>query len=262
MPLNRTPNELNREARKGINENWDKLEGVQSQIDNLVLESGGDSNLEVVQARGGRNVLNTRITEIEAKSNNPLGSMQTNGQKIPLSMLSNDVKEAMTGNTEITSAKGYFENNRGVEYPLKNMLFNGEIGGFANRTKNAILDVKVFGAKIDKVYRIMYVANGNESNGKERWGITLAEYDKDSLASSNLNYRFIFVYNNDTLTGNEGNANYQKGSDGIDTITVDNGEIACSVTVDRGYLSNNGWKSVTVSQDAPTAFIDPSNYFF
>src|SRR5699024_12561175 len=85
----------------------------------------------------------------------------------PLSLHLHDALPILTGTTEITSAKGYFENNRGVEYPLKNMLFNGEIGGFANRTKNAILDVKVFGAKIDKVYRIMYVANGNESKDRK-----------------------------------------------------------------------------------------------
>ena len=44
---------------------------MQNQIDNLVLESGGDSNLEVVQARGQYNTLNNRLsTEEEIRKSN------------------------------------------------------------------------------------------------------------------------------------------------------------------------------------------------
>ena len=44
-----------------------ELSTVKTQINNLVLESGGDSNLEVVQARGGRHTLNDRL-DIEKKN--------------------------------------------------------------------------------------------------------------------------------------------------------------------------------------------------
>ena len=44
-----------------------ELSIVKTQINNLVLESGGDSNLEVVQARGGRHTLNDRL-DIEEKN--------------------------------------------------------------------------------------------------------------------------------------------------------------------------------------------------
>lgn len=206
--------------------------------------------------------LNNNFSYLDAHASNPIGVIQSSGRKITLDLLGNDVKAAMSGNTEITAAQGYFENNRGVDYPLRNMLFNGEIKDINNRAKNAILDVKIFGAKVDKIYRLLYVSNGFESKNKERWGITLAEYDKSTLSETNSDYRWLFIFNDDDRQGNEGNANYQKGSDGIDTITVDNGEIACSVTVDRGYLTDNNWNSMTVSNDAPTAFIDPSNYFF
>ncbi len=69
MDLNRTPNPLNREARNQENENWHKLERLNKSVNNLVLHSGGDSNLEVVQARGGESTLNDRINSVEDKAN-------------------------------------------------------------------------------------------------------------------------------------------------------------------------------------------------
>jgi len=65
MKLNRTANEIDREARNNENENWNRLEKLSKEINDLVLESGGDSNLEVVQARGGEPVLNDRLNKIE-----------------------------------------------------------------------------------------------------------------------------------------------------------------------------------------------------
>ena len=208
--------------------------------------------------------LNDNFSYLDSISNNPLGAMQASGHKIPLDMLGNDVIQAMTGNTEITNAAGYFENNRGVDYPLRNMRYRNEIGTISDAAKNAILDIKVFGAKVDKLYRLVMIANGYVSNGKERWGISLTEYEKENFETVGLITDNVFLYNNDDMVGNEGNANYQKGSDGIDTITVDNGEIACSVTVDRNVISStgNGLFMNLNSPHAPTAIIDPSNYFF
>lgn len=38
---------------------------LEKQLNQLVLESSGDSNAEVIQARNGENTLNDRITKIE-----------------------------------------------------------------------------------------------------------------------------------------------------------------------------------------------------
>src|SRR5690625_7062075 len=67
MKLNRTANEIDREARNNENENWNRLEKLSKEVDDLVLESGGDSNLEVVQARGGEPVLNDRLNKLDAE---------------------------------------------------------------------------------------------------------------------------------------------------------------------------------------------------
>lgn len=155
---------------------------------------------------------------------------------------------------------GYFENNRGVDYPLKNMMFRGTTGTISQQAKDAILDAKVFGANVDSYYRLTMIANGNESKGKNRYGITLEEYRKSDFTSTGYRSKNVFIYNDDDDTTNSGNANYIKGSDGIDTISVDNGEIACSITVDRSKIT--GLFLNLNNPHAPTAIIDPSNYFF
>ena len=164
----------------------------------------------------------------------------------------------------VGEGKGYLEENKGVDYPLRNMRFNGNTGTVSEAAKNAILDAKVFGARIGYYYKLTMIANGYESNGKKRWGITLEERSIENFETTGGTNRFIFIYNNDSTAGNDDNANYQKGNDGIDTITVDNGEIACSVTIDRNVISNIGQGLFLnlATPHAPTAIIDPSNYFF
>lgn len=60
-----------RKTRNDLNENfkelYDKDDNIQQQVNDLVLESGGDSNLEVVQARGGHRVLNDRLNSIDSQ---------------------------------------------------------------------------------------------------------------------------------------------------------------------------------------------------
>lgn len=60
---------LDRHNRNGINDNFkylfDSQKRTASQLDDLVLSSGGSSNAEVVQARGGRNTLDARLREME-----------------------------------------------------------------------------------------------------------------------------------------------------------------------------------------------------
>src|SRR5690625_777198 len=60
-----------RKTRNDLNENfkelYDKDDNIQQQVNDLVLESGGDSNLEVVQARGGYRVLNDRLDAVDSQ---------------------------------------------------------------------------------------------------------------------------------------------------------------------------------------------------
>src|SRR5699024_11647503 len=82
-----------RKTRNDINDNFKELyddnKKTNDTIDTLVLESG-KSDLEVVQARGGKRVLNDRLNDIEQ-------SKRDKNQEIQMSDLSQEVKEGMTG---------------------------------------------------------------------------------------------------------------------------------------------------------------------
>lgn len=153
--------------------------------------------------------------------------------------------------------------NKGKAYPLKSVrLGTTEAGVVSTLTRNTILGAKVFGAKIGKYYRITFIGNGYESNGKKRYGISVEERN----ISDGSFVRFIFVYNDDSRAGNEQNASIQPLSEGVDTIMVDNGEIAMSVTVDRTEIKNSSspeFLNLSAGPGlSPTAIIDPSNYSF
>lgn len=82
MKLNRTPNPLNRNTRNSDNENWEIIENnfkkIEKSISALVIESGGSSDIEVVQARGGYLVLNDRLNAID-DSIQSIGDMSPKG---------------------------------------------------------------------------------------------------------------------------------------------------------------------------------------
>lgn len=164
----------------------------------------------------------------------------------------------------LNDGHGYLESNKGADFPLRNMTFNGNSVPITAEAKNAILDAKIFGARIGYYYRLTMIANGFDSKGKKRWGVTLREHSIENFETNGGSGRFIFIYNDDDMDGNNGNANWQKVSDTIETITVDNGEIALSLTIDRSVISGLS-KPEFMNLDspyAPTAIIDPSNYFF
>lgn len=146
--------------------------------------------------------------------------------------------------------------NQGSDFPLKSVQRGSTApGAIPGLVRNTVLDAKVFGGKAGMYYRLTFIGNGHFSNGAERYGITVEERVKGSDTLE----RFVFVYNNDTIPGNQQNANFQKGSDGIDTIIVDNGEIAVSVTIDREVLGDSDFLNINFI--SPTAVIDPMLYF-
>lgn len=168
---------------------------------------------------------------------------------------------------EVNAAREYFENvdelglNYGKDFPLKSVqLGNQAPVSIPAIVKNIVLDAKVSGAKTDMYYRLDFVANGIVSNGKARYGINISEL----RIADGSRARHVFLYNADDLEGNSQNANTQKTSDGIDTIIVDNGEIAVSLTVDRQAISNSSNPTFlnlnSGADNSPSAVIDRSVY--
>lgn len=261
-------------------------------------------------------------------------------------------------NAALKLSRGSYSSNKGIDFPLKNMTFRGSTGAISTTAKNVILDAKVFGAKVDCYYKLDFVSNGYVSNGKARYGITLLEYRKSDFETTGYRTAYVFIYNDDAMLGNQGNATWlnrsgasevaslsisavptaagnvtvtlhgisktipidpavetttdavatkirgtafdgwttggsgstvtftstssgnkkdatyssgstgatgamsttTQGTDGIETITIDNGDIAVSITLDRAAI---GAEFLNLnSTHAPTAIIDPANYFF
>lgn len=159
---------------------WDNLFPI-TLSDNVFDESGNTVKQQISQSNSElettiQNLTNTTsiANEANAKASNPLAALSLAGYKIPLEDLSNEVKDAFTGTTGITTAKGFLENNQGVLYPLKNLVLDGQLNQPEQSVKDIILSAKVLGAKKDKYYVIEYIAKG--WNGY--WGLRLAEYDR------------------------------------------------------------------------------------
>lgn len=151
--------------------------------------------------------------------------------------------------------------NRGKDYPLKSVqLGSQEPVEIADHVKNVVLDATVSGAEPDKYYRITFVANGIVQGGEPRYGISAGEYRK----SDGWRTRWVFTYNDASTPENQQNYNIQKGSDGIDTIIADRGDLVISVTVDREAITNSSNPTFLNLNsgigNSPSAVIDPSTY--
>lgn len=162
----------------------------------------------------------------------------------------------------IEDAKDYFIDfdsrrvNQGKDFPLKSVRRGSTAPAeISERVRNIVLDAKVFGGKADMNYRLTFIGNGHVQGDAPRYGITLEE----RRMSDDYLERFVFVYNDSTTPENQQNYNIQKRSDGIDTIIVDNGEIAASVTIDREVLGDSTF--LNINSSSPTAIIDPMLYF-
>ena len=151
--------------------------------------------------------------------------------------------------------------NRGKDYPLKSVqLGSQEPVEIAEHVKNVVLDATVSGAEPDKYYRITFVANGHVQGGEPRYGISAGEYRK----SDGFRTRWVFTYNDASTPENQQNYNIQKGSDGIDTIIADRGDLVISLTVDREAITNSSNPTFLNLNsgigNSPSAVIDPSTY--
>lgn len=97
MKLNRTDAFWDRKTRNDINENWEILEELITAVDNLIIGSGGNTNAEVIRARGAYPTLGSRLdaSDEKIKDNtnniNTINSMKTN--KTYVDSLINDLSE-------------------------------------------------------------------------------------------------------------------------------------------------------------------------
>ncbi|EOU1754605.1 BppU family phage baseplate upper protein [Clostridium perfringens] len=179
------------EAIKTTNAYGEKLkEGTE----NIELQYADKLNEILPQVRSSLDKSNDAI----GKANNPLGSMQSNGQKIPYDMLDEDTKKAISGTTSITTNAG-FDKNRGVDYPLKPITRDGILSQTSDKIKNGILNIKIYGAKINKYYRLEWLGNGVVLNNGKRYDVLISEYDKETYSYNSTKNKLNLINLDDSL---------------------------------------------------------------
>lgn len=186
-----------------------------------------------------------------AKSNNPLATLSSAGYKIALSDLSPEVQNAMTGTTGITTAKGYIENNRGVDYPLRNLTKDGQVHAVSQTVKDAVLDAKVLNATPGKIYAISYISKGN--NGS--YGLTVDEFDEATFSSNSASSRRRVAYYVDFP--------FSAPLDNVTTRVIEKEGKVFIVTVDYSKITTTALNiSETTAGVAQGAVIDKGNYVY
>ena len=185
-------------AKEQLDNTINQAEAVINSMGSIIQQiEDSDIITEVHEARGGNSYLkdrldksDTKLSEAYGKANNPVETLETAGYKIPLNMLSDEVKAAITGQSTITTSNG-LDNNKGVNYPLKAITRNGILSDISDTLKDGILDIKIHGAKPDKYYKLSYIGNGITFDDVEFYGVFLLEFDKDTYATEST-FKYIF----------------------------------------------------------------------
>src|SRR5699024_5052763 len=169
-------------------------------IDDLVLESGGDSNLEVVQARGGENTLNSRLDKLDDKDNELTSQLAETEQRLVEKKMDKNTTDI--GINQINKNKGKIDETYLSEELLQQMAGNAPIHSVpANKSitkakiaEKAVSPIETTFAKLGKnkfdgVFVNAYV-NGADP-GEFRTG-----YGKSAIVKVEPNKRYVISKSN------------------------------------------------------------------
>lgn len=162
-----------------------------------------------------------------------------------------------------------YTTNKGVYFPLKRMTRDGynspDTSAVHLLFKEMILDIKVFGAKKGKYYRIEWMGLGTTAWGTPNWELLMSEYDIDTYATNSMSSKKDLI----KLFANEfGRAPNLNGIDSQTMYSTD-GKYALSIECDYSQLSamNFTGQSISMTQlsdinSGYTDIIDPSCYIY
>lgn len=200
--------------------------------------------------------INNNLSYLDSMMSNPLSTAMVNGEKVSMDLLSTQVLQAMTGNTPISLG---LQVNKGVVYPLKNLVKGGTTYPVATHISNLILDVKVLGAKKGKLYSIDWIGNGISSNGENRYSIAISEFDKGLYATNGESSRRRLV--------DFRNTNFPAPTETVVTrsIEIEGEGLTFVITYDRTAFESRNFVAINYSDtngDARGAVIDEVSYFY
>ncbi|QWH11960.1 hypothetical protein EXW38_11550 [Bacillus mycoides] len=128
---------------------------------------------------------------------------------------------------KVDENKGNLLNNQGKVYPFENVVRAGTTYPEIQEVNNAILDCTVQNAKLGKIYRISYIANGTTAWGNPNYSIWLEECDPDFQ-----NLRTVF---------SRANQNTSAPTKAIETRTIsaNSEDIILKITIDYSKLTKD-----------------------
>lgn len=219
-------------------------------IDELV-----DTANKVMMTRKEREQLSDsydKVNEVYYKGIDPLSTLIENNSKLPLSLMGDDVLQAMSGEANFTLSSGLMVNS-GVEYPLSRINMGDTISSELHTIiKETVLDIKVINAKPSKVYQLAWLGNGYTGFGANaKYGFLIYDYDKATVSKTKDSQRELvgfLDYSFDKPTGVTTRVLNSKLDDTIFVITID-----YSAFKDKEFISISSFG---------TSIMDISNYIF
>lgn len=202
---------------------------------NKIEETNYEFNSQIKSITPNVNKAIQNSSDALGKADNPVGSMLSNGQKIPFSLWDDEAKQAISGSANLTTNLG-IEKNKGVDYPLKAMTRDEKISSSSEKIKNGILDIKVLGAKKEKYYRLEWLGNGVELLGGERYDVLLSEYNAATYSSNSSIGVNKLITLDDKLGLNKGN---KEGNVVTKIFTSLRENISIEITYDKSVIGTH-----------------------
>lgn len=221
----------------------------------------------------------TTLNGLIKKGEVSVRDIDKNKGKLDQTYLSDDLLQQIAGNTPINAVpaddsitnekivdrtiskeKVNFDQvtvNSGSRFPMLNAARDGSFLPVADEVNDVILDVVVNGARKNKYYAIVYIADGLSDS----YGFSLAEYDKGANGGFEIASRKML-----TTFSDNGRFNEPASSSVVHrTVTVENKGVVFDITYDRSKIVGKGVGidiANTSAGKARSLVIHPSKYIY
>lgn len=106
--------------------------------------------------------------------------------RIPSGPYISDLEKLFGGIATELKELGSLEINSGSKYPLKPQIRNGAVSEIDPQINDAVLDIKILGAKPNKWYKLDWLGNGTTVWGDPNYSIYITEFDKNNWGNTRV----------------------------------------------------------------------------
>lgn len=170
--------------------------------------------------------------------------------RIPSGPYISDLEKLFGGIATELKELGSLEINSGSKYPLKPQIRNGAVSEIDPQINDAVLDIKILGAKPNKWYKLDWLGNGTTVWGDPNYSIYITEFDKNNWG----NTRVVFDRVNHPIV--------TKPNEDITTqfLQRDGEDVAVSITINYKKLKKVSYAMNSAANLGYSWIIDESCY--